>query len=736
MEITGLQKRIFIPLLIVFFTIAIVSVLLFINLTNSYNEREGLSRINRAKNMLNLKISDDTELMKSLIMLLEKNKEIEKAWLLKDRSLLLKKSRTPFRYFRSNYRVGNLYYHNIDRTNFLRVHRPEKYGDYIYRITMDRSFYEQAPASGLELNSAGELTLRVIKPWRINKKITGYIEIGENIDHLIQRIVNSLGVDLVILIKKEYIAKKDFNSLKRKRQLYGWNKLDNYVIYSTSFNQMGLLLFRGIEKHLYMHRGNPDILCKLRIGENIFNCGHIPLIDIGKRPIGEIFVLIDVTMQNKQMFLSISVFTGFLLLIIITLLLFFWKFFGKVEHEINLTHGENEAIVSSINSILIKIDINNIIISFNKIAEETFNISNKQISGRSIIDCPIEWDGKEIVHQINSAKKTGLPSGELEFIYYDRSKGSRTIGYKINPIYEDDKYSGCIILGSDITEKKNRRSQDMFRQKLMSIGELSSGIAHEINTPVQYVLNNTVFIKENFTHFQKIHSYIKHIINQYIKKNKKNDFIDKVKDYITGNDLDFLSGEIPDALDQSIEGLNHISKIVQTVKSFSHPDTEDKVPAHINEIINNIIILSKNEWKYTAEIVTDLDDDLPEIYCYPAEISQALLNIVINAAHAISQAVKENKYTSGKITIAAKKINEHIEINIGDDGAGIQEEIKNRIFDPFFTTKDIGEGTGQGLTIAYTIITERHHGKIYFKSKEGEGTNFFITLPVNKPGSQ
>ena len=166
------------------------------------------------------------------------------------------------------------------------------------------------------------------------------------------------------------------------------------------------------------------------------------------------------------------------------------------------------------------------------------------------------------------------------------------------------------------------------------------------------------------------------------------------------------------------------------MKEFSHPGVTEKTPIDLNHAIETTIAVSRNEWKYVAEVVTDLDQDLPpcSVLARPAE--PGLLNIVVNAAHAIGDTTESGAGARGTITVSTRRDDDWVEIRISDTGAGIPEEIRSQIFDPFFTTKAVGKGTGQGLSIARSVIVDKHGGALRFESVAGEGTTFIIRLPL------
>jgi signal transduction histidine kinase len=199
-------------------------------------------------------------------------------------------------------------------------------------------------------------------------------------------------------------------------------------------------------------------------------------------------------------------------------------------------------------------------------------------------------------------------------------------------------------------------------------------------------------------------------------------------------DLNFIREEVPHAIAQSLDGARRVAGIVRAMKEFSHPDLADKTEADLNQGIATTIAIARSEWKYVAEVVTDFDETLPPVVCYPGDVNQAVLNLIVNAAHAIKEKLQGNG--RGQIAVRTRRCGQFAEIAVSDTGTGIPENIRTRIFDPFFTTKDVGVGTGQGLTLAHSVVVRKHHGKIWFESETGSGTTFFIHLPVDSAREQ
>ena len=207
----------------------------------------------------------------------------------------------------------------------------------------------------------------------------------------------------------------------------------------------------------------------------------------------------------------------------------------------------------------------------------------------------------------------------------------------------------------------------------------------------------------------------------------------KVNEILNEADWKYLSEEIPNAIKQSKEGISRISSIVLAMKEFSHPGSRSKEFANLNHIITTTVTVAKNEWRYVANVETDLDKNIPQVPVLIDEIGQVVLILLVNAAQAIAEKLGDNPVDEkGIITITTSDLGNGIELRIRDTGMGIPKTARPRIFDPFYTTKVVGKGTGQGLAIAHDVITAKHDGKIDFTTKTGQGTEFVIRLPIKK----
>jgi len=307
----------------------------------------------------------------------------------------------------------------------------------------------------------------------------------------------------------------------------------------------------------------------------------------------------------------------------------------------------------------------------------------------------------------------------------------RDVGFSICIMRDSrGKKIGFRGIARDISERKKIEAQQRHAQKLESIGQLAAGIAHEINTPIQYTADNTHFLKDSFGEIEtalKSYSRLYESVKAGLQTKAVVREIEKVTSEI---DLDYLREEIPKAIAQSLEGLENVAKIVSAMKQFAHPGMDEKILTDINKAIQNTITISRNEWKYVADMMTDFDPSMPLIACLPGEFNQVILNIVVNAAHAIGDTEDAKSGRKGTIKVTTRREGRWAEIRISDTGPGIPKEIRDRIFDPFFTTKEVGKGSGQGLAISHSVIVKKHGGTIGFETEINKGTTMIIRLPM------
>jgi signal transduction histidine kinase len=299
----------------------------------------------------------------------------------------------------------------------------------------------------------------------------------------------------------------------------------------------------------------------------------------------------------------------------------------------------------------------------------------------------------------------------------------------------DGSVIGVIGTYEDITERKRLETDLRHAQKLEAVGQLAAGIAHEINTPIQFVGDNTRFFQDAFRDIQKLLGSYEGLRRSAVGKVDMGTLEASIQAERQA-DWEYLKTEVPKALEQTLDGVDRVARIVRAMKEFSHVDrSKDKAAADLNRALESTLVVARNELKYVADVETDFGQ-IPPVVCNLGDLNQVFLNLLINAAHAIADVVKGTG-NKGKIRVRTWQEREQVVVAISDTGGGIPEEIRGKIFEPFFTTKEVGKGTGQGLTLARNVVVERHGGTLTFETEVGKGSTFFVRLPISgSPGAR
>ncbi len=413
---------------------------------------------------------------------------------------------------------------------------------------------------------------------------------------------------------------------------------------------------------------------------------------------------------------------------------------GPENHTINVPPNSDSRLANILDSIpafIALIDKDHNIVHINKSMADAFGRPAKDLIGKKCFElchkdkkipgsCPhrrVLMDGYSAISEI-----------------FEENLGGH-VEVTATPFYgKDGSITGSVHVVKDINRRKEaERQRDkivnqlLMAQKLEEVGRLAAGIAHEINTPSQYVASNLEFLSESFEDVSNLFRACERLLNASDKGKIDNQVVAMVLDAFEEADWDYLHDELPRAISQAQEGINRVTKIVRAMKEFSHPGPKEKSLQDLNQIIETTVTISKNEWKYCSDVHLELQNNLPHVNCVGDQIGQVFLNMIVNAAHAITEKIgKDPEKERGDIFISTAKKGEAVEIIISDTGTGIPKDITKSIFEAFFTTKKAGCGTGQGLAIAKEIIEQNHGGTISLSSSSDEGTSFSITIPINQ----
>lgn len=405
---------------------------------------------------------------------------------------------------------------------------------------------------------------------------------------------------------------------------------------------------------------------------------------------------------------------------------------ARTSDQLALAHEQNSRLLTSLTSILIGVDNQDRISHWNEQATQTFGVAAEHVLGEPIASTPVGWDWAQVSCSIMECLKDYKKNDRFEVRFKLENGTHRLLSIYATPfIDESEDRSGYLLIADDVTEQKQAESELQQMQKLQSIGQLAAGIAHEINTPIQYVGDNVRFLRDAFEDIADIINHEHKVVEAARSSRVPVELIDQLDNKIEEVDLEYLQEEVPNAIQQTLDGVERVATIVRAMKEFSHPGSEEKTLTDINKAVESTVTVARNVWKYHAEMQLELDPSLPQARCIPGPVNEVILNIIVNAAHAIADRVGDSE-DLGLIRINTGCEDNWVVIRISDSGTGIPEDAREHVFDPFFTTKDVGQGTGQGLSLSHRIIVEQHDGDLSFETEMGVGTTFIIKLPLQE----
>ncbi len=396
---------------------------------------------------------------------------------------------------------------------------------------------------------------------------------------------------------------------------------------------------------------------------------------------------------------------------------------------------QNQMMLNWVNGAVINVDRDGKVIQANNAALQALGWSLEEFTGLHMHETihHSQEDGSEYPWEfcpMFAAIEDGSSHHVDGEVFWQKNGSSFSADYIVCPTRNEmNEITGAVMIFRNLTEIRIQEAKRIHSLKLESIGELSAGIAHEINTPIQFIGNNVAFLKESFEDMLQLMEAYSRLRQAVQPDDGIRDLLEKVDRLAEETDVEYLIEEAPNAFAQTQDGVDRVTNLVLGLKGFAHSNEgEAKRPCDLNEIINNSLIVCRNAYKYVAELETELTE-LPAVPAMAGDIGQVLVNLIVNAAHAIEDK-RDDGDPLGKITIRSYHDDGNAFISVTDTGSGIPERLKERIFDPFFTTKEVGKGSGQGLAISRTLIHDRHGGELSLTSTVGKGTTFIISLPL------
>ncbi len=393
--------------------------------------------------------------------------------------------------------------------------------------------------------------------------------------------------------------------------------------------------------------------------------------------------------------------------------------------QVLAANRESEQFLAALSSVLIGVDSAGQIVRWNEAAARAFGLDAEQVLGRAWQDVRIDWVDPECPRRLAEAGVIG-ETRRFHDLGFRGSDGSTRL---FAATVDGAGRGSFVLIGREITEQRRVETELHEAQRLKGIGQLAAGLAHEMNTPGQYVNDNLCFLSESFAGLSELLA-----VNQCLAApGAAQDpaafasLMDEFRAAVERADLPFLTNEIPGTLKQTRDGVARMLEIVRAMKDFAGDGGAQRARIDVNEAVRNTSVISRKQWEAVAEMELALAEDLPPVLIAPGELRQALLNIVLNAVDAIRAAGRDGR---GRIRIATALAGGALRITVEDDGAGFGPGVRERVFEPFFTTKPPGSGTGQGLSFAHAAVVQRGGGRLHCEPAEGGGARFVIELPA------
>jgi PAS domain S-box-containing protein len=397
--------------------------------------------------------------------------------------------------------------------------------------------------------------------------------------------------------------------------------------------------------------------------------------------------------------------------------------------ELHQDHEFRSIVMDNMAEGVLTSDDHGYITSINRAAANLLGWDSDELLGRSVREIMPSRD--EVVPLKDLAERFSDVAGKMKVHAADtvlvRKDGSELpVSYSAMPLQLGQTAAGVVVVFRDVSDLRMRQQRELENrhdQKLESLGRLSAGLAHEINTPIQFVGDNTRFLAEAYQQMLELLLVYRECISGVAGGLSWEERKQRAEAGEEQADIDYLAAEVPVAVAQSLEGIDRVASLVRAMKAFSYKDSHDRGYADLNEAIRTTVIVARNEVKYVADVDLQLGE-LPQVLCHLGDLNQTFLNLLVNSADAI-----QDKEGRGRITVTTRAEDAHVVITFADDGCGISEQLQKTIFEPFFTTKEVGKGTGQGLALARAVC-EKHGGSIDVRSTVGQGTEFILRLPI------
>lgn len=671
MATRNIRSQVLIPLTLTFIILSGSFVYSSYWMRMAHHEKALQHRHQRVQHILKNLVDDRTRFMTSSIEFIAVQKQFQEAMRLQDRSTLLELGLPILKQLFRNQHITHFYFYDKNGATVLRVYNPDDISASPMRYTRQQAMALGEVVSGLELGRSGTFTLRVVYPWKVNNELIGYIELGQEYEHILQELKLVTLLDFAVVLKKKYLDRGAWEQgMKMLGHTADWNLLPDEVLVdqtvTTPPSIVAALLATDADSRKYGKQ--------VRVKDRTLRVAPFPLQDAAHRTVGEFVTMMDTTSTLSELRAFISKVLAFSMLVCGALFLYSFRVLGQLDLRLveNRKQLEKEIEKQAATNKLLEIEVGE-----RQLAEDKLVALNEHLEQRVL-------DRTSELHRLNQQMAEGR--NELEEAY---------------------------------KSLKTQQTAILQQDRMACIGQLAASVAHDINNPIGFVTGNLEVLKQYWGKFAAFLA----VQDQALRSCAPTALAESVAEQRRRLKVDGLLDEFDAVLDESLEGAERVGRIVLNLKGFSRQDGKEARPVNIHDCLESTLKIVMNELRYKADIKKEYGD-VPQLLCYPQQLNQVFMNLLINA----SQSIKD----WGEIVIRTWSDREHVFVAIADTGCGIDKEHLPKLFEPFFTTKQPGVGTGLGLSIVMEII-KKHRGEVMVESVPGQGTVFTVRLPLEGP---
>lgn len=666
----NIRRQVLVPLSLTFIILTISFLYTSYRIRMDDYERGIAHRYKRVQHILKSLIGDRTRFMTSSIAFIAEQQQFQDAMRNKDRQALLQLGYPILKRLFSQQQITHFYFYDRNGAIVLRVYDPQDTSASPMRHTRQQAMVRGETVSGLELGRNGTFTLRVVYPWKVQGELIGYIELGQEYDHILQELRAVSLIDFAVALDKKQLDRASWeHGMKLLGRSADWNLLQDRVL----SDQTVTLPSAAIAALLAADNGGEKQARQIKINNRIYGARSFPLQDIVQKEVGRFILMTDLTDNITSFRLFIAQILAFSLVLCAGLFVYSYRLLGQVDQRLR----------------------------------ENRKQLNRELEQRAETNRQLET---EVVERQRAEANLVTLNEQLEQRVLDRT----TQLHQLNRHLEASR--------TELEEAcKNLQAQQatiLQQDRMACIGQLAASVAHDINNPIGFVYGNLEVLKN---YWDKLAAFLAEQ-DTLLSSSLPPEQLQPIAERRQALKVDYVLNEFNAVLDESLEGTERVNRIVLNLKGFSRLNEKEARLADIHDCLESTLNIVRNELRYKADIKKEYGE-IPRLVCYPQQLNQVFMNLLLNASQAI-----ENW---GEITIRTWADQLNVFVAIADTGCGIPPQNLQHLFEPFFTTKESGGGTGLGLSIVQEII-KKHQGEITVASRPGSGTLFTLRLPLEQ----